>query len=278
MLHTIVGLLLIALVCVYLYLQNNWIKTESCTITIQKLPEELDGMKIVHLSDLHLPCNASNVNTILKKIGEQNPDLILMTGDLVDAVKDIAECGFDEFMGQAAKIAPCYAIPGNHEAMFGDLELWEYFLTKNKIKVLRNECTIFYFHGVPIALAGLDHGVPYQPENIQGLEQAVGLPLILLEHQPQKFPRYAEENFSILPDLVLAGHAHGGQVRLPIIGGLMAPGQGLFPKYTSGLYTSPKIKTKMYVSRGLGRSILPFRINNRPHLPVLILRQMQEDQ
>ena len=89
---------------------------------------------------------------------------------------------------------------------------------------------------------------------------------ILLSHRPELFDTYADQGM----DLVLSGHAHGGQFRLPFIGGLVAPNQGLFPKYDAGIYTEDN--TNMLVSRGVGNSILPFRINNRPEVILIELQ------
>jgi len=88
---------------------------------------------------------------------------------------------------------------------------------------------------------------------------------VLLSHRPELFDVYADNNI----DLVLSGHAHGGQVRLPFIDGLAAPNQGLFPQYSEGVHENNR--TKMVVSRGLGNSIFPIRINNRPELVVFTL-------
>ena len=89
---------------------------------------------------------------------------------------------------------------------------------------------------------------------------------ILLSHRPELFETYAACGV----DLVLSGHAHGGQFRLPFIGGLIAPNQGLFPKYDAGLFTDGN--TNMIVSRGIGNSIIPIRFNNRPEIVLLELR------
>ena len=89
--------------------------------------------------------------------------------------------------------------------------------------------------------------------------------IILLSHRPELFESYVSCNI----DLVLSGHAHGGQFRLPFIGGLIAPDQGIFPKYDAGLFTNGS--TNMIVSRGLGNSIIPIRFNNRPEVIVIEL-------
>lgn len=94
--------------------------------------------------------------------------------------------------------------------------------------------------------------------------------MILLAHRPELFVSYSSTINSINPNIVFSGHAHGGQFRIPILNkGVIAPNQGLFPKYTSGVYTNNNVK--MIVSRGLGNSIIPIRINNRPHLPIIEL-------
>ena len=89
---------------------------------------------------------------------------------------------------------------------------------------------------------------------------------LLLSHRPELFDTYVACGM----DLTLSGHAHGGQFRLPFVGGLVAPNQGLFPKYDSGLYTDGG--TNMIVSRGIGNSILPFRFNNRPEVILIELK------
>jgi predicted MPP superfamily phosphohydrolase len=92
---------------------------------------------------------------------------------------------------------------------------------------------------------------------------------ILLSHRPELFDLYSENSM----DLVFTGHAHGGQIRIPFIGGLIAPDQGIFPKYSSGSYS--KDSTTMFVSRGLGNSIFPVRIFNRPEIVVVTLRNLK---
>ena len=90
---------------------------------------------------------------------------------------------------------------------------------------------------------------------------------ILLSHRPEVFDTYVEKKMN----LVLCGHAHGGQFRLPLIGGMIAPNQGLFPKYDGGIYE--KESTTMVVSRGIGNSIIPVRFNNRPEVVMIVLHK-----
>ena len=89
---------------------------------------------------------------------------------------------------------------------------------------------------------------------------------VLLSHRPEFFDLYVQQGFP----LVLSGHAHGGQIRLPFLGGILAPGQGFFPEYDSGLYTDET--TSMVVSRGLGNSVFPFRLNNPPEIIIITLK------
>jgi predicted MPP superfamily phosphohydrolase len=119
-----------------------------------------------------------------------------------------------------------------------------------------------------ITLLGVDdenyEGVLHSPEQLRELAGTDGF-AILLSHRPEYFWRYAESGI----DLTLSGHAHGGQFRLPLIGGLYAPGQGVFPEYDSGVYTYGH--THMIVSRGIGQSSFPLRFNNRPELVIITL-------
>lgn len=138
--------------------------------------------------------------------------------------------------------------------------------------VVENSIEIYEKEGSVIAVMGLKDGYSYTQEHFDDLEMARGILRILLAHRPELFFSYHSDTNEIKPDLVLCGHAHGGQFRIPFVDrGLVAPNQGLFPRYTSGLYASGN-GVRMVVSRGLGNSIIPVRLNNRPHLPVINLQ------
>ena len=112
---------------------------------------------------------------------------------------------------------------------------------------------------------GSSVGISMLPEDIRNLVSTDSF-TILLSHRPEYFSQYVSADF----DLVFSGHAHGGQFRLPFIGGLVAPNQGLFPKYDAGLFKESN--TNMIVSRGIGNSIIPLRFNNRPEIVLVELR------
>ena len=212
-------------------------------------------------------------------IQKAKPDIIVLTGDFVDSRHTDLAVAL-AFAKQSVKIAPTYYVTGNHEARITE---WQTFAAKLKIsgvKILENETVQLKRDNAVITLAGV-HDPMFQEDALPGASQ-VGTQTemaetisdlhlspntytVLLSHRPELFDVYVANNV----DLVLTGHAHGGQIRLPFIGGLVAPGQGLFPKYDAGLFE--KYDTKMIVSRGLGNSIFPVRINNRPHLVVITL-------
>jgi len=260
----------------YCYVENNWIETENIKVEINNFPKELSGLKIAHLSDVHLPKNASTIDNIILKVKSQSPDIILLTGDIIDESADIESCGLDKLCEGLSEIAQTYSISGNHEDWSNNLERWTKILTNNNVKVIDNQTEIYVKHGKSFAIAGLKDGYEFNEESVKDLEKAKGMPMILLAHRPELFSSYFTDSSSVRPSIVFAGHAHGGQFRIPFSNkGIVAPNQGFLPKYTSGLYLS-KSNAKMLVSRGLGNSIIPIRLNNRPHLPIVELVNARE--
>lgn len=255
---------------VYCYSQNNWIKVEHIKVEVNNLPKELNGLKIAHISDVHLPKNASNIEVIVNKVKQQRPDIIVMTGDLIDASADLKTCGLDRLCKGLSGITKTYAVTGNHEIWNGNLNEWTNILTKNKVEVLDNETKTYTKDNKSITVIGLMEGSEYKMISGDGIKNSNATPRILLAHSPELFSSYSSDLNNISPDIVFSGHAHGGQFRIPFIKkGFIAPNQGLFPRYTSGIYTNNGVK--MIVSRGLGNSVIPIRINNRPHLPIIEL-------
>jgi len=255
----------VLVIIVYCYAQNNWIKVEHFKVEVNNLPKELSGLKIAHISDVHLPKNASNIANLITKVKQQNPDIIVMTGDIIDESADLKTCGLDKLCKGLSEITKTYAVTGNHELWNKNVDEWINTLTENNVEVIDNKIEIYTKNNKSIAIVGLMDGNEYKPVNINDI------PMILLAHRPELFvSSYSSDLNSINPNIVFSGHAHGGQFRIPISNqGVIAPNQGLFPKYTSGLYTNNNVK--MIVSRGLGNSIIPIRINNRPHLPIIEL-------
>ncbi|MGI5856625.1 MAG: metallophosphoesterase [Candidatus Merdivicinus sp.] len=237
----------------------------------------ISEFRIAHISDLHNTEFGKENTALLALLQEAAPALIAVTGDLVDSRHTDLDTAA-AFMEAAAEIAPVYYVTGNHEARLESYPALEKRLADAGVTVLRNQMAELEWDGVRFCIAGIDdpdfsHTGGFLDESAAAanavLEEVLGKTrnayTILLSHRPELLDVYAAQGV----DLVLCGHAHGGQIRLPWIGGLYAPGQGFFPSYTSGLYSSGS--TIMTVSRGLGNSLFPFRVNNRPELILLKL-------
>jgi uncharacterized protein len=268
---------ILIVIFLFLYIQNNLITVTKIELPLKNLPQGFNGYRIVQISDLQNKVFGNGNDILVYKIKNSNPDLIVITGDLIDAAKYNEEAIL-EFIDDINHIAPIYFITGNHE-MYGNYMLkLEPKLNEKNIKILRNSSENIERNGDTITLIGIDDPIETQASKnhitSEKLVQELGKTLsirdasnfkILLSHRPEFFSLYAKNNI----DLTFAGHAHGGQVRLPFIGGLYAPGQGFFPKYTSGKYELNN--STMIVSRGLGNSSIPQRILNQPEIIISVL-------
>lgn len=256
-------------IVVFLYWQNNSIVISYVTYESDKVDSLLDGFTIVQISDLHNKELGHNQNYLMEKIKSQNPDLIVVTGDVMDSTHTEV-LPVKEFFQEAVKIAPVYYVDGNHERWLEpkDLEALNDTITENGVTHLKDEAVwIETKNGGTFLLAGLND-LSTNTNVVETLlkeEQKTYL-CMLLAHEPQQFEKYSESGF----DLIFSGHAHGGQIRLPFIGGLVAPNQGWNPEYTSGKYEQNQ--STLVVSRGLGNSVFPFRVFNRPEVVTITLR------
>lgn len=237
---------------------NIRLETACYYITDENLPEAFNGFKIVQVSDLHNNIFGENQHRLINAIKKDKPDMIAITGDLIDSEKtDNAYT----FIKEAVKIAPCYYVNGNHEIWTGAYETHiKPKLKEYGVNVLDNEKAFIKKEGAKLAVLGItdpSYGDCERSTTLGRLAENEDFTL-LLSHRPEQFELYVQSGVS----LVLTGHAHGGQVRIPFTHqGLYAPNQGTFPKYTEGLFA--KNGTKMIVSRGLGNNVLPIpRVNN----------------
>jgi predicted MPP superfamily phosphohydrolase len=264
----IIGVVLFLVGC--LYQQNNGIVTTSIKIESTDIPNHFDGYKICQISDLHSKSFGLKQRRLVNKIVENNPDVIVVTGDTVDARRYNEESCLELF-SQITDIAPVYFVTGNHEAKSHKFEEFEKRLKAADVIVLRNDSQTINIDEDEILIIGLDDPSFYLMNINTTLEKLTehtdSTFSILLSHRPELMDVYAEQNVN----LIFSGHAHGGQVRLPLVGGLIAPNQGFFPQYTSGLYK--KDNSLMVVSRGLGNSLAPQRIFNRPEIVLTTLRK-----
>jgi len=257
---------------------NTAPKLTRIAVTSDRLPEAFSGYRIAQVSDLHNAELGEANARLINMLREAAPDIIVMTGDMVDSRHTRLDVTLN-FARAAASIAPCYYATGNHESRIGEYEKFEAELIGAGVSVLRGASTALERGGETVTLMGIDDpsfardgagfgetSTAVSDEISQLLEGVQGYS-ILLCHRPELFDVYCASGV----DLVFCGHTHGGQARLPFIGGLVAPNQGLFPKYDAGLYAAGG--TGMIVSRGLGNSIIPLRFNNRPEVVLAELRR-----
>ena len=256
-----------SLVAVFLYVQNNDISTSKFTIINQKVPDAFNGFVIVQISDLHNMRFGKGQEILLQKVSDAKPDLIVVTGDIIDTIHTDIPLAM-EFIQGAINIAPVAYVPGNHEARIDNYGQLINLLSNAGVRVLENNQFNIERNHEHIELLGIVDPF-FKAANVSlnalNLQDPTSFK-ILLSHRPELIKLYASKNI----DLVFTGHAHGGQIRIPYLrGGLIAPDQGLFPKYTSGIYF--EMDTMEVVSRGLGNSIFPLRIFNRPEIIVVTL-------
>lgn len=251
---------------------NNKIEVTNIEISNLNIPEDFRNITIVQVSDFHNSMFGKDQSKILGKMKALKPDLILITGDLIDRRNTKIDVAVS-FVKEAIKIAPIYFVSGNHEILSGKYHLLKTKLSDEGVIILDNDSVILKSGQSTLKLAGIiDPGkiegsgkVKKVKESLASIEGESADFSILLAHRPDLLKVYAKYDY----DLIFSGHAHGGQFRFPFIGGLLAPDQGFFPKYDSGLYRLGK--TTMIVSRGLGNSLFPFRLFNGPELIVVKL-------
>ena len=256
----------------FFYDQQNRIQTETITAASDRLPAGFDGYRIVQISDLHGKEFGEDNHILLEKTAELEPDLIAITGDVID---DPDQMGILEPLARGlAAIAPTFYVTGNHEWTIREAATVKSLMEEYGVTVLSNEYLKLERGGDTIVLAGIDDpNGPYDqktPEELSGeIHAALGDPyVLLLAHRNEYYQVYGQCGF----DLTLSGHAHGGLIRLPFTDGLVDnTRRRFFPTHTAGLYPLDGGGTLM-VSRGLGNGGISFRLFNRPHLPVIVLK------
>lgn len=254
---------------------NTALVTADVLVCSNGIPEAFDAYKIVQISDLHDAQIGENNEKLIAMTAETEPDCIVLTGDFVDSSRFHPELSLS-VAESLVKIAPVYYVSGNHEAILPDEDYQALTdgLRALGVCVLEDESAELTRGGQSIRLIGLTD-IGFHPGTLEEKKDALRTALsallpedefsVTLAHRPELMDVYTECGVP----LVLSGHAHGGQIRLPGIGGLIAPGQGLFPKYTEGKYEENG--TTLVVSRGIGNSVLPLRVNDRPQIVVVQL-------
>lgn len=235
---------------------HHHIDTQPILLPCHDLPDAFHMARVAVVSDVHLPDTLVSLNTLVGCVTLQKPDAIFLTGDLTNSYTDMDGEALRELAERLTAIAPCFAIPGNHEMRLEREPLYREILTACGVHYLFDSYADWHKDGQTLRLYGMARRRP-APLQVQGQ------PTIVLAHKPQYFPYYQKARW----DIVVCGHAHGGQIRFKNQA-LYAPGQGFFPAYTNGVYHADN--TTMVVSRGMGNSSIPCRIGNRPHMPLLI--------
>lgn len=267
-------IVLFAAIIAWVIWDNNRITVTEYTIKDAEIPENFSGYRILQISDLHNAEFGEDNEILLNQISQLHPDMIVITGDLIDSYHTNVDVSL-AFIREAVKIAPTYYVFGNHEVRIPE----SYTLLKDGMEkagvVVLDQPVTLEKDSQSITLLGVADPSAISSDS-RYYTQIVGSKLkdvmpeetgysILLCHRPEVFDAFIENGI----DLAFTGHTHGGQIRIPFLGAIFSPDQGLFPKYDSGLFTEKD--TTMIISRGLGNSSFPFRVDCPPEIVVATL-------
>ncbi|MCJ8008479.1 metallophosphoesterase [Lederbergia wuyishanensis] len=267
-------ILFIAFIWAFLYINNSWLQTSKYEVVSERIPKAFDGVKIVQISDLHDATFGEKQSRLVENVKNLDPDFVFLTGDFIDSNRYDLQNSLN-FVKQITPFTDVFYVTGNHEVAVNKIDEITQALKELGVHVLMDESAEIEKAGESLLIAGVQDPLIkaiYPPEEVvaEEIDHAIDKQKdsfkLLLSHRPEVFDVYAEKEI----DIVFTGHAHGGQVRIPGVGGLIAPGQGWFPKYTAGMHEQGT--TKMVVSRGLGNSIIPYRILNRPEIVMVTLK------
>lgn len=247
----------VAAVFTLLWLGNNHIKTSRYNVGFGGIEKQI---RIVQVSDLHGKQFGAHNCKLVAEVKKCNPDIIAITGDLIHRYSPQNIRTALETVSTLSAVAPVLYVSGNHEMRNKGYRFFRKELKEAGAVVLDN--SVIEICGITVV--GLN-GAHNKNGTLSQITPCAKYKL-LLAHMPHYFKNYAGAGY----DLVLCGHAHGGQWRIPFLKrGIYSPGQGFFPKYTEGIHRMGK--TEMIISRGLGNSEFPFRLFNRPELVEVIL-------
>ena len=267
----IIFILIIAAILLYSrFIATKGLATKEYKITSSSIQDNFHGFKIVHISDVHYgrTTDKKDLNNMVKEVNLLKPDIVVLTGDLIDKdtnLDDILKGEISEALNSINANVGKYAISGNHDNNFSE---WESIINDGGFKNLNDTYELIYNDGyTPILLAGLSSNLNNQIDiterynkilEYSNNENIKELYKILLIHEPDYINNIDYSNFN----LILAGHSHNGQVRLPFIGGIILPNGA--KKYYKEHY---KINnTDLYISSGIGTSGISFRLFNKPSI------------
>jgi len=276
----------LVLLCGLLWFDNVRLSVSRQDIQLKNLPASFQGRRIVQISDLHSASFGESNERLVRRIAGLKPDVIFVTGDLISS-GDADSKVVLALMQSLVKCAPTYFSLGNHEQIHdwlnrGESPSFVDQISRCGVIVLDNAFAEWKQGDDIIRIYGYTCDLPYYSDkdvlDAAGLSYESAAPLLekfgkpgegvrlLLAHNPDYLGGYADWG----ADLVFSGHLHGGVIRIPFIGGLLSPAREWFPKYDAGLYRVGG--TVMNVNRGLGNSIIPFRLFNPPDISLISLQ------
>ncbi len=259
--------------------ENRRLTVSEYTVTLPSLPAAFEGRRIVQLSDLHAASFGKQQERLVEAVRTLSPDAIVLTGDLIDRRRTKTETDMAPaltLLDRLPTIAPTVRTDGNHEPMSKVGARFRELAAQTATEDATGRAVMLCREGQMLPVIGIPDiaAVDYDADRWQAQMQALcapfaGAPHLVLSHRPHRVAAYR----TLGETVVLCGHAHGGQWRLPFIGGLFAPDQGVFPRYTEGLHRLGD--TQMVISRGLGNSGFPLRLFNPPDIVVLTLKRSE---
>lgn len=241
--------------------ENRIVDTTLIQYESDEIGKDLDGYTIVQVSDIHNVSYGKNNKKLIDIVKACSPNIIVVTGDLPHPYTKKYNHALI-FLEEATKLCPVYYVTGNHEYFLKEEER-EKLLSEVKalgVNDLDDASVIIKRGDDSMTLIGIDDCSLIGGTLKKMVESATTSFTVAIAHEPDYLERYAKSGV----DLILTGHAHGGQFRIPGIGAFYAPGQGLFPDYSAGMYSMDN--TKMVVSRGVGTSLIPLRFMNHPEV------------
>lgn len=280
---SIIFILIVIIPLMTILISNKIISISRYTITSDKIPEAFNNFKILQLSDLHSKDFENNNEKLIEKIDKENPDVIFMSGDMVNLYDKNFEVLF-KLIDNLSEKYTIYYILGNHEETLYDVDIDKIvnYLEERNVNVINNQKTELIKDNQKINLYGLGYNQKFYTQsgnkygnNMEYTADVISNTLgsinkneynILLTHNPLLFEAYSKWGV----DLVFAGHIHGGVIIIPFLGGLLSPEEKFFPKYYKGKYILNN--STMIVNAGLGNGKIPIRIFNRPDISVITLK------
>ena len=278
-LRTVVWLvlwLIAVIIIVVINYYNRHLIITNYKINDPRWPAALNSWRLVQLSDIHNQATEGpGNNQIISSVQKLQPDIITITGDLFDGDRTNIPNNL-QLVKELTSIAPVYMVLGNHEFANDDYIKLIQLVEEAGAQVMRNELVTINDPGAPITIIGLDDPAAWGwPLSYKAQEQLTAKtlnkimalpefnstsPRLILAHRPELWPQYLLAD----PLVILSGHTHGGQIRLPLIGAIYVPNQPLLAQYDEGIFT--KANSYLIISRGLGNSFINCRFDNYPQI------------